>query len=233
MLRKLTVASQPVLRNASYSRYVTQAQAKFFNFPQQEGYTYSFTKDKTELQTYAHIRQEAYKIVNDDEHVVEDEFDMMGDVLVVKKDNVVIGGTRLSTVVAGSTKLLPMEKPGYFNLTELYPEIQHYTRCGSNRSCILPSEQNNGRVFFTLLELVAKKALAGKYDYFFASTPELTQHFKVLAKKLGHDFITTSHKFILDFGSRKLELYLSYVALNGKLLVEKNAPVASYSTAKL
>jgi methyltransferase (TIGR00027 family) len=188
-------------------------------------YRYSFSPDESDILKYIKIREDVYQ----KEHSVsvgKDKFDNPEDVLVAKKNGLVIGGTRLSWIYSKALNQLPMEESGLFNLRELYPKLleKDYKIYESSRSSVLSTERQSGQVFFKLLQLATEKAIADGCDYFFFASPDrMTKHFEKIIRKFHRSFQTTSITTIVyTIKGSPIELRLSYAAIgnNPELILD-------------
>ncbi len=192
-------------------------------------YTYTFAESNNDLENYIAIRNKIYKKLNGESvDIVKDSYDKADDILIIKKNGNVIGGTRISCVEPGAVDKLPLEALG-FDLTDMLPNVLNSRRCEVGRSCLTPGEVSSKQVFAKSTAIIIKEAIARNCDYLFFVTPvPLVNHFCALITQLGLTIVNTLSTINLNFKDKKITLCLCYVNLKKEKLslnLEKTSTV--------
>lgn len=102
-----------------------------------------------------------------------DNYDVLGNILLLKQSNKCIGGIRLVTSAKDSDTLLPLETED-FRVAKLFPELKiessdYYGEMG--RSALLPDFRKNGEYSKEMYRLLSVKSKEMGHKYSFAVAP--------------------------------------------------------------
>lgn len=156
--------------------------------PSSSGITYEFTRNADLIKQYCAIRNKVFTSVwqlssFDGE---QDIYDHVGKVLIVKKGNKCIAGTRFVIHRPGSELLLPLESED-FRLKDVLPELglENATYGDCSRVAIDPNYRN-GAVSTQIFKIISKAAIELNCQYLFGISPTAAaRRFRRIHKNLG------------------------------------------------
>lgn len=156
-------------------RALTERYTRSFT-PRSSELVYEFTRDPGLLHQYFILRDQMFINVWGVEHslAVKDEYDDKSHILVVRKGNQVVGGTRLTVSTPKHPQVMPMEGDD-FNLRKVLPDLnlaQKKYGCIS-RMAVLPhgSEED---VVLEIFSHLYRKSIALGLSHWFAVSPKVT-----------------------------------------------------------
>jgi hypothetical protein len=139
----------------------------------QEGLVFEFTRDPALLGQFYRIYENEFKAVlkADYHHADSDKHDRDGHFLIVRRENLCVGGARLSVKTPQHLDLLPIEM-GDFRIENYFPHLrQKQMRYGQiGRLCLLP-EFRGGAITRMMFWHFFRKVVALDLDVIFATAP--------------------------------------------------------------
>ncbi|SIS47548.1 hypothetical protein [Neptunomonas antarctica] len=157
---------------------------------------YEISNNPFFLSQYYKIREDCFRsdLCLSDFNGSKDEYDMLGQILIIREGDLCLGGARLNGRKQGDTVRLPMESET-FELRDVCSDIllDNNSYCQWSRLAIDPKFRK--RVNFSLLcEKMLAEAIKLGYLYSFNVTGSVrTRFFQKIHRSLGFSYHTLSH----------------------------------------
>lgn len=150
------------------------------------------TKDTYFLKQYYKIREALYRR---DLHLEnfsgeEDQYDLDGDIVIVRIGQEVVGGGRINYSKPQSRIPLVLEEEGFY-IAELFPdlELENEVYCEISRLALSEQYRCGKKVISLLIEKIVERAKLSGVKYIFTVSPMIqAKIYKMIGRTLGLDF---------------------------------------------